>query len=68
MIEGYRTIKETSELWGITSRRLQVLCAGGRIEGAAKFGREWAIPVDAKSPGDARVVSGKYKDWRKKDK
>ena len=66
MIEGYRTIKETAELWGITPRRLQVLCANGRIEGAAKLGREWAIPVEAKKPEDARVVSGKYKDWRKK--
>ena len=66
MIEGYRTIKETAELWGITPRRLQVLCADGRIEGAAKLGSEWAIPVDAKKPGDARVVSGKYKGWRKK--
>ncbi len=68
MIEGYRTIKETAELWGITPRRLQVLCADGRIEGAAKLGREWAIPVDAEKPADARVVSGKYKGWRKKDK
>ena len=68
MIEGYRTIKETAELWGITPRRLQVLCATGRIEGAAKLGREWAIPMDAKKPEDARVVSGKYKDWRKASK
>lgn len=68
MIEGYRTIKETAELWGITPRRLQVLCAEGRIEGAAKLGREWAIPIDAKKPVDARLVAGKYKDWRKKDK
>lgn len=68
MIEGYRTIKETAKLWGITPRRLQILCAEGRIEGAAKLGREWAIPVGAKKPSDARIVSGKYKDWRKKDK
>lgn len=62
MIEGYRTIKETAELWGITPRRLQVLCADGRIDGAAKLGREWAIPVGAKKPSDTRIVSGKYKD------
>ena len=66
MIDGYRTIKETAELWGITPRRLQVLCSEGRIEGATKFGREWAIPTNAKKPGDARVVSGKYMGWRKK--
>jgi len=68
MIEGYRTIKETAELWGITPRRLQVLCADGRIDGAAKLGREWAIPVDAKKPSDARIVTGRYKDWRKGQK
>lgn len=66
MIEGYRSIKETAELWGITPRRVQVLCSTGRIEGAAKLGREWAIPVNAEKPSDARVSSGKYKDWRKK--
>lgn len=68
MIEGYRSVKETAELWGITTRRLQVLCAEGRIEGAAKLGREWAIPVNAEKPVDARVVSGKYKGWRKASK
>ncbi len=66
MIDGYRSIKETAELWGITPRRVQVLCSSGRIEGAAKLGREWAIPVGAEKPVDARVSSGKYRDWRKK--
>ena len=33
----------------------------GRIEGDLKFGRQWAIPCDAKEPEDARVKSGKYK-------
>ena len=65
MIEGYRSIKETAELWNISTRRLQVLCTEGRIEGAAKLGREWAIPTDAEKPADKRVTSGKYKNWRK---
>ncbi len=38
------------------------------IEGVTKLGREWAIPIDVKKPGDARVVSGKYKGWRKNRK
>ena len=66
MIEGYRSIKETAELWNISTRRLQVLCTKGSIEGAAKLGREWAIPTDAKKPADKRITSGKYKNWRKK--
>lgn len=65
MIDGYLSIKETSEKWDITPRRIQVLCAAGRIDGAAKLGREWAIPVDAEKPDDNRIKSGKFIGWRK---
>jgi hypothetical protein len=47
-------------------RRIQFLCSKGRIKGATKFGRDWAIPVDAKKPGDKRITTGEYKNWRKK--
>lgn len=61
----YITIKEASKKWGISSRRIQVLCANGRLSGAEKFGREWAIPIDTIKPDDARIRSGKYvKDKR----
>lgn len=30
----YMTIQEASQLWGITSRRIQVLCSEGRLDGA----------------------------------
>ena len=56
----YMTIQEASQLWGITSRRIQVLCSEGRLDGVVKFGRQWAIPVNAEKPIDARVKSGKY--------
>ena len=46
----YLSIKQTSEKWGITVRRIQVLCVEGRIPGATKIGSYWAIPVDAKKP------------------
>lgn len=52
--------KQTSEKWGITVRRIQVLCTEGRIPGATKIGLYWAIPVDAEKPGDQRIKSGKY--------
>lgn len=65
-MEGYMTIKQAAEVWGITTRRIQVLCAEGRIEGATKFGRDWAIPVEAEKPMDGRVTTGKYRNWRKK--
>lgn len=56
----YMTIQEAASKWGITPRRIQVLCAEGRLEGAIKFGRQWAIPADLEKPGDARIKSGKY--------
>ena len=67
MIDGYVTVKEKAEEWGIAERTLQALCAHGKVEGAAKFGNVWAIPVDTKHPPDGRVVSGKYINWRKKN-
>ena len=57
---NYLSIKETSEKWGISARRIQVLCSQGRIEGAERIGNQWAIPKDALKPEDKRIVSGKY--------
>ena len=56
----YITTKETSVKWGLSHRRIQSMCISGAIEGAMKFGREWAIPKDAERPSDRRVRSGKY--------
>ena len=53
-MEGYMTIKQAAEKWDVTPRRIQFLCSKGRIKGATKFGRDWAIPVDAKKPEDKR--------------
>lgn len=68
MIEGYLTIKEIAEKWGVTRRRVQTLCSEGRIPGATRFGNEWAIPADTVRPTDGRVTTGEYKNWRKKSK
>ena len=56
----YLSIKQTSEKWGITVRRIQVLCTEGRIPGATKIGSYWAIPADAEKLIDQRIKSGKY--------
>lgn len=65
MIDGYITVKDISEKWGLKPRTVQIMCSEGRIPGAVKFGRDWAIPKDVSRPGDKRVVSGVYKDYRK---
>ena len=56
----YMTIQEAAEFWEISPRRIQTLCAEGRLKGAIKFGRQWAIPTTTEKPDDARIKSGKY--------
>lgn len=50
----YLTTVEMSEKWNISSRRIGVLCAAGRIEGVIKKGKTWLIPSDAEKPADGR--------------
>lgn len=50
----YITVKEAAEKWKITPRRVQVLCAQGKIPGTVRFGITWAIPKDAVRPKDGR--------------
>lgn len=56
----YLTTVELSGKWGISSRRISVLCAEGRIEGVIKKGKTWLIPSDSPKPNDARIESGRY--------
>lgn len=44
----YISTKEAAQKWGISERRMQKLCEEGRIPGAVRFVRVWAIPKDAK--------------------
>ena len=41
----YLSIRQTADRWGISIRRIQVLCTEGRIPGAMKIGSYWAIPA-----------------------
>ena len=63
----YLTSKETSEKWGISSRRIALLCKNKRVEGAIKKGKTWLIPKEASKPDDGRfkrtkVYCEKYKE------
>ena len=51
------TAKQASEKWGISDRRIRVLCSEGKISGAYQEGRSWKIPADAKKPVDGRYKS-----------
>ena len=50
----YMTANQASKKWGISQRRVQILCAEGRIPGVFKLGEAWAIPADLKKPEDKR--------------
>lgn len=54
----FLTTKQAAELWGISSRRVALLCAQGRIPGTVKAGKTWLLPPDAKKPLDPRFSNG----------
>jgi hypothetical protein len=58
----YITPKEAGEKWGISDRRIQLLCKQGRIEGVYRLGWTWAIPEDAEKPADNRFKNCKKKE------
>ena len=51
------TAKQASEKWGISDRRIRILCSEGKVPGAYQEGRSWKIPADAKKPVDGRYKS-----------
>ena len=48
-------IREASEKWNISERRIRQLIQDGRIEGAEKIGTTWNIPDDTSKPVDKRI-------------
>lgn len=52
----YLTVRETAEKWNLSGRMVQQLCIDGRIPGAQKFGKSWAIPAEAEKPQDPRIA------------
>ncbi len=55
----YMTLKEASEKWGVSPRRINYYCAAGRIPGAMKVATIWLIPKDAEKPVDGRRKENK---------
>lgn len=49
-VNGYITIQETAEKWGVTPRQVQILCKENRIAGAMRMSRIWIIPENALKP------------------
>ena len=65
-MSDYLSVTEYGKLHGLSRPWVLRLIQAKRIP-AVKIGATWAIPKDAPKPEDARVKSGKYKNWRKKE-
>ena len=62
----YQSIKQVAEEWGLSTRRILVLCTEGRIPNAIKIGYYWAIPKKAHKPKDGRLKSERKKKIKEK--
>ena len=55
----YMSAPQAAEKWGISERRVQILCSENRIPGVSKLGYMWLIPKDTEKPIDRRTKQGK---------
>ena len=46
----YMTLKEAAEKWGVTYRRVNNYCSGGRMPGAVKMACVWLFPKMPEKP------------------
>lgn len=53
----FMSATQAAEKWGISDRRIRVLCSEGKIPGTYREGRVWKIPIDAQKPADGRYKS-----------
>ena len=52
----FMSAREAADKWGISQRRVAVLCSENRIDNATMVGNMWIIPTTAEKPTDARSV------------
>lgn len=50
----YISVSEAAAKWGISARRIRLLCAEGKIDGVIKVGKLFKIPDNAPKPMDGR--------------
>ena len=51
---NYLSTAEQAKNWGISQRRVAILCKEGRVEGAVLKGNMWLIPEGTPKPIDPR--------------
>ncbi|MDE6586265.1 MAG: DNA adenine methylase [Clostridia bacterium] len=55
-MKDFISAKETAKKWNISQRRVAILCAENRIDGAMMVGNMWIIPSTAEKPIDKRTI------------
>ena len=61
----YISAKEAANKWGISQRRVAILCSEQRIPEATMVGNMWLIPATAEKPIDARSIRYSKNDEKK---
>lgn len=51
----YIKVSKAAEKWGISARRVRILCAEGKIDGVIRKGNLYMIPENAQKPRDGRL-------------
>ena len=52
---NYIKVSKAAEKWGISARRVRLLCANGKIDGVIRKGNLYMIPENAMKPLDGRT-------------
>ena len=59
IFKDYISVQKAAELWGLSTRRVRLLCEQGKILGVVRKGRSYCIPANAIKPVDGRSLRGK---------
>lgn len=65
-MNGYITVQEAAEKWGVTPRQVQILCKENRVAGATRMSRIWIIPENAEKPTNDKLGQGRGRNGSSK--
>lgn len=64
----YIKVRAAAEKWGLSTRRVRVLCAEGKIDGVIRKGNLYMIPANAVKPKDRRMNRSAFLEGIEKKK
>ena len=50
----YLTVTQAAEKWGISTRRVRLLCANGEIDGVIRKGKLYMIPAEKEKAAEQK--------------